>query len=119
LIEWFFPDILVKASSKKMTEPEDIRDKRRFSNLKRIMDKSSTLDDFIHVIGRKGKGGKAIEPTATQVRLFIKYKQLVERQEGGAGADRWIGGRYITDYDLENKGYGTSDFLIQTNEQER
>ncbi len=71
-----------------MTDAEDIRTRRKYAGLKRIMDRSSTLDYFVSKLGR--------EPTATQVRLFIEYKNLVAEK---SRVDRWLGERYLTDDD--------------------
>ncbi|MHB1909274.1 MAG: hypothetical protein ACYCQJ_10465 [Nitrososphaerales archaeon] len=72
-----------------MTEARDIAENRRYAYLKRVMDRSDTLDHFIKNMGR--------DPTATLVRLFIDYKSLVR---GEFLEDRWVGERYMTREDF-------------------
>jgi hypothetical protein len=56
-----------------MTDEEDVRRRREFRSLRKLMDKSATLDQF----DRKMHGA-----SATQARLFTQYKEAQrERRE--------------------------------------
>ena len=75
-----------------MTEVfEIIRDRFKFAFLRRAMDNSVTLDDFMRRLGK--------EPSATQVRLFIDYKTLVGQRADSE--NRWVGERYLTRNDFD------------------
>ena len=88
-----------------MTEVfEIIRDRYKFAFLRRAMDNSVTLDDFMRRLGR--------EPSATQVRLFIDYKNLAGQKTDSE--DRWVNERYLTRSDfarLRELGLRISSFV--------